>query len=216
MMTPNEMKNKTFTLALRGYSKAEVDAHLAKAAEDYTELARAYEAASRKNASLEASIAALQAELAEMRATEDAIRKALVNSQSAAQRIVEEAQEKATALEALAREKCGQVIAEFREQIRVERERLSTLRAQVTSFKARIFEQYQSHIQTVENITAVLQEDDWDMSPTDATRSVLALLRGDFERRTRNDEIEETKLDHEIDIVIDQIAKDEKTDGGAE
>ena len=204
MISPKDMKNKSFSLALRGYAKAEVDDFLAKAAEDYELLALRYEALLQKNTELEASLAL-------MKENEDAIRRALVDSQNAAQKVVEEARQRGEALETLAREKCGAVIAEFRDHIREERERLNALRAQVTTFRSRIFEQYQSHIETVEAITKALDEDDWDMSPTDATRTVLALLKGDFERRTRNDEIEEQKIDREIDIVIDKIARNQKT-----
>ena len=183
MITSNEIKNKTFDLSLRGYNKGQVDSYLLS-------LAAALDEMNAKNQALLRENAGLQAALTEMKENEDAIRRALVNSQNAAAKVVEDAKQRGAELELLAREKCGAIIAEFRDHIRAERERLNLLRAQVANFKARIFELYQTHIQTVEGITDAVSEEDWDMTPTDATRTVLALLKGDFERRTLKDELE--------------------------
>ncbi|MBQ7363982.1 MAG: DivIVA domain-containing protein [Clostridia bacterium] len=200
MISPNELKNKTFQPAFRGYDRAEVEGYLALVAEQLAQLQSNYEA-------MRVRLSSTEAELAEMKKNEDAIRRALVNSQNAAAQVVDEAKQKGEELEKLTREKCGKVIEEFRENIRAERERLNMLRAQTANFKTRIYELYQSHIEMVEGITKTLEEGDWDMSPTDATRTVLALLRGEYDRRTRIDEIEEKKIDHEIDIVIDRLSK---------
>lgn len=200
MMSPNELKNKTFQPAFRGYDRDEVDSFLAEVAEEMLKLQTGYEALSLR-------LAKTEAELLEKVTNEGAISKALVESQTAAAQVIENARVKGEELEALTREKCGKVLEEFRESIRIERERLHTLRAQTANFKARIYELYQSHIEVVEGITKQLDEPDWDTTPTDATRTVLALLRGEFARRTRTDEIEEEKLDSEIDIVIDRLQR---------
>lgn len=209
MITSNEIKNKTFDLSLRGYNKGQVDSYLLS-------LAAALDEMNAKNQALLRENAGLQAALTEMKENEDAIRRALVNSQNAAAKVVEDAKQRGAELELLAREKCGAIIAEFRDHIRAERERLNLLRAQVANFKARIFELYQTHIQTVEGITDAVSEEDWDMTPTDATRTVLALLKGDFERRTLKDELEAEKLDQEIDSVFDRIMRNKKTDDHAD
>ena len=200
MISPNELKNKTFQPAFRGYDRAEVDGYLALVAEQLAQLQSNYE-------TMRARLVKTEAELAEMKQNEDAIRRALVNSQNAAAQVVEEAKKRGAELEKITREQCGKVIEDFRENIRTERERLSMLRAQTANFKTRIYELYQNQIETVEAITKTLEEGDWDMSPTDATRTVLALLRGEYDRRTRIDELEEKKIDQDIDIVIDRLAK---------
>lgn len=205
MISSKEIKSKSFDLSLRGYNKAQVDSYLSDVAATVDELNAQKEALRRENE-------LLQAALAEMKANEDAVRRALVDSQNAAAKVLESAQKRGEELELLAREKCGAIIAEFREHIRVERERLNLLRAQVSNFKSRIFELYQTHIETVESITDTVNEADWDMNPTDATRTVLAMLKGDFERITLKDRMEEEKLDHEIDGVLDRIMRTKKTD----
>lgn len=200
MMSSNEVKKKTFQPAFRGYDRAEVDAFLADIAETLLKLETANEA-------LQLRLGKAEAELQEKITNEDAIRRALVDSQTAAAQVVEAARRKGEEIEALTREKCGQVLAEFREKIREERERLHTLRAETAHFKSRIYELYQNHIEVVEGISKQIDEPDWDMNPTDATRTVLALLRGEFDRRTRIDEIEEEKLDSDIDVLISRLSK---------
>ncbi len=200
MMTPNDLKNKSFQSAFRGYDRDEVDAYLAKIAEELASMQAGYEA-------LQLRLSKTEAELASKIENEDAIRRALVDSQTAAAQVVEAAKQKGEELEALTRQKCGEVIARFRETIREERERLGMLRAQTTQFKKNIYELYQNHIEMVEGITKSLEEPDWDQTATDATRTVLALLRGEYERRTRFDEMEEEKIDGEIDIVIDRLSR---------
>ena len=76
----------------------------------------------------------------------------------------------------------------------------------------RIFAEYQDHIKSLERMTKSLEEGDWDMTPTDATRAVLSRLRGDFERHTRAEADEEAKLDQEIGTLLDQIAEGKEFD----
>lgn len=200
MMSSNEIKNKTFQSAFRGYDREEVDSFLSTLADEMKKLEASNEA-------LNLRLAKVETELAAKVASEDAIHRALVDSQTAAAQVIENAKQKGEELEALTREACGKVLKEFRENIRIERERLHTLRAQTAHFKGQIYELYQNHIQVVEGITKQLDEPDWDTTPTDATRTVLALLRGEFQRRTRTDEIEEEKLDNDIDVLIDRLSR---------
>lgn len=218
MMTPNDLKNKTFTQTFRGYAKNEVDEFLSSVAEQYTQLYQQYSQLSKNYNQLNEAYRSAQASLLEMKNNEDAIRRALVDSQNAAAQVVETAQKKGEEIENLILKKCEEILSSFRDKVRAERERLSLLRAQVNDFKARIYEQYQSHIETVENITAVVSQDDWDLTATEATKAVLIHLRGELERRTLHDEREEEQLDHEIDIIIDALIQGKKAnkpeDGG--
>ena len=126
MISPNELKNKTFQSAFRGYDRAEVDGYLALVAEQLAQLQSGYEA-------MRIHLAKTEAELAEMKKNEDAIRRALVNSQNAAAQVVEAAKQKSAEIENTTRIACSKVIEEFRENIRAERERLNMLRAQTAN-----------------------------------------------------------------------------------
>ena len=205
MVAPSQLKNKSFTISLRGYSRSEVDDHISALVEQYTELYRAY-------SSLTEQTNELKEEIKRLRENEDAIRRALINSQNAASLVLDNAKERGEQMEKSARQACDDVLAEFHQKTREERERLMILRTQVSEFKMRIFAEYQDHIKSLERMTKSLEEGDWDMTPTDATRAVLSRLRGDFERHTRAEADEEAKLDQEIGTLLDQIAEGKEFD----
>ena len=205
MIAPSQLKNKSFTISLRGYSRSEVDDHISALVEQYIELYRAY-------SSLTEQTNELKEEIKRLRENEDAIRRALINSQNAASLVLDNAKERGEQMEKSARQACDEVLAEFHQKTREERERLMILRTQVSEFKMRIFAEYQDHIKSLERMTKSLEEGDWDMTPTDATRAVLSRLRGDFERHTRAEADEEAKLDQEIGTLLDQIAEGKEFD----
>ena len=108
MMSSNEIKNKTFQSAFRGYDREEVDSFLATLADEMKKLEASNEA-------LNLRLAKVETELAAKVASEDAIHRALVDSQTAAAQVIENAKQKGEELEALTREACGKVLKEFRE-----------------------------------------------------------------------------------------------------
>jgi len=205
MIAPSQIKNKSFTVSLRGYAKSEVDTYISAIVEQYTELYRAYSLLNEQNTEL-------KEEIKRLRENEDAIRRALINSQNAASLVLDDAKERGEKIEKSARQACDEVLAVFHKKTCEEREKLNILRTQVAEFKMRIFSEYQDHIQSLERMTKSLEEGDWDMTPTDATRAVLSRLRGDFERRTRAEEEEEGKLDQEISALLDKIADGKESD----
>lgn len=199
MISPAQIKNKSFTVSLRGYAKSEVDTFVDALVEQYTELYHTYMSQSEQ-------IAELKEEVKRLRENEAAVHRALINSQNAASMVLDNAKERGEKMEKSARQACDEVLAQFHEKICEERERLMILRTQVAEFKTLIFSEYQEHIQSLERMTKSLEKGDWDMTPTDATRAVLSRLRGDFERRTRAEVEEEEKLDQEIGLLLDRIA----------
>lgn len=205
MMSPAQLKNKSFTISLRGYTKGEVDTYVSSIVDQYTELYRAYGALNEQNAEL-------KEEIKRLRENEAAVHRALIQSQNAASLVIDNAKERGERMEKTARQACDEILAEFHEKICAERERLMILRTQVSEFKMRIFSEYQEHVQSLERMTKSLEEGDWDMTPTDATRAVLSRLRGDFERRTRAEAEEEAELDKEIGALLDRIAVGEESD----
>ena len=205
MISPSQLKDKNFSVSLRGYAKSEVDTYISALIDQYTELYRAYSSLNEQNNEL-------KEEIKRLRENEEAIRRALINSQNAASLVLDNAKERGEKMEHSARQACDEVLAEFHEKTREERERLMILRTQVSEFKMRIFSEYHDHIQSLERLTKSLEQGDWDMTPTDATRAVLSRLRGDFERRTRAEAEEEGKLDQEITSLLDKIADGEEID----
>ena len=83
MLPPYELENKKFTKAIKGYSSAEVDEHLAFVTEKYTELYNAYN-------ELERRLKKSEAELAVYKKKEEESSATLARAREQAQKIIEE------------------------------------------------------------------------------------------------------------------------------
>ena len=111
MLTPQEVSNRAFAKAMMGgYNMAMVDEFLDELTDDYTSLYK-------ENAALKSKMKVLVDKVEEYRATEDAMRAALMTAQKMANNIVKEAEEKRDALlaeaETRARERIGDLEGEM-------------------------------------------------------------------------------------------------------
>jgi len=125
MLTPQEVANCTFSKAVMGgYNMAAVDDFLDKLTEDYTTLYK-------DNAALKAKMKVLVDKMEEYREIEDAMRSTLLAAQKTANSIVAEAEGKRDAIIADAAGGAKERLAEIRQELEREEERLQTARAQV-------------------------------------------------------------------------------------
>lgn len=181
MLPPHELKNKEFTHALRGYSAAEVDEYIEFVIEKYTELYR-------ENDKLEKQQKLTQSQLDIYKNDEASIRGALVNAQRAAVQIVEEANERADVIMHASKTNCDRILAEFRAEVRREREELLALRASVRHFKEELFASYQTHIEMLERIMPETDEnDEFSMNDEDFVRSAVDTIKRDIASGTISD-----------------------------
>lgn len=97
MITAQDIKEKTFHKAGRGYKMDEVDEFLDEIAADITTMTN-------ENASLKSKMRVLVEKIEEYRQTEDSMRLALLSAQKMGAQVESEAQEKADAIVAQARE----------------------------------------------------------------------------------------------------------------
>lgn len=146
MLAPHELKNKTFTKTLKGYNPAEVDEYieflLAKYAEAYKE-----------NNELERKLHVVATNLDEIKDEEESIRSTLLSAQKMAQKIVGDANEKADVITGAVKDRCDAVIAEFKEQLRAEKEEMWELRTRIVDFKKQLFGQYREHLQAIKDVS---------------------------------------------------------------
>lgn len=210
MIPPYELKEKTFQTAFKGYAKAEVDEYLAFVIEKYTELYRTQDTLTRR-------LAEVEAELSELKKKEDAIRQVLVNSETAARRLTDEAEKRAELILSSTTENCERILSEFRVQIKTEIDTLKALRAQVLDFKSKMFAQYQKHIELIKNITpGSISEGDFALSPNEYAAKVLSQARIDTRVGvTRREREEEKALRAAIKQTVEQILSpdgDKKTE----
>ncbi len=174
MLPPHELKNKTFTKVLRGYSTVEVDEQIDFLIEKYTELYR-------ENDELEKKLKTAYAKLEAFSGDEESIRNALVNAQRASNKIVDDATERSEIITQSAKVNCDKILSDFRIQIRKERETLNKLRNTVAEFKARMFEQYKSHIEFIEDIAPDYEDIYQDASgEVDYVKKVVGNIKEDI------------------------------------
>ena len=142
MLPPHELKNKSFSHSLRGYSVSEVDEHLAFVLEKYTELYR-------KCDLLENQLQITSAELAQVKEDEEAIRAAMVAAKQAEQKTIKDAEDRADLIMRTAKINCDRTIMQFRTEIKKERDMLRRLRKVNAEFKAKNLRLYKAHLEFI-------------------------------------------------------------------
>lgn len=110
MLTPQDIQEKAFAkAAFGGYTMAEVDEFLEEIGEDYAALFK-------ENASLKTNMRALIEKVKEYRATEDAMRGALLTAQKMSDQQIADAEKKAAQIVAEAEKKAAQIVADAEKQ----------------------------------------------------------------------------------------------------
>lgn len=125
MMTPQDVANCTFAKSMMGgYNMASVDDFLDKLTEDYTALFK-------ENAALKAKLKVTVDKMTEYRESEDAIRTTLLTAQKMATALVSEAEQKRDAMIADTSRAAKARLAEIKQEVALEEQRLVDVRARV-------------------------------------------------------------------------------------
>ncbi len=148
MLKPIELKKKTFSKSIKGYSVPEVDEYMSFVIEKYTEVYK-------KNFELEQQLRAAMELKGQLEGEKESVRGALINAQKVAAKIIETANERAEAIIDSAKEGCNAILSDFDDQINAERETIMGLKKEVAALKKELFEKYREHIETVEQLTKV-------------------------------------------------------------
>ena len=152
MLTPQEVSGRAFTkAAFGGYNMAMVDEFLDELTDDYTSLYK-------ENAALKAKLKVLVDKVEEYRATEDAMRAALLTAQRMANTMVEEAEEKKKALLAGAEDEARAKIGALQEQIAEEQRRLNAAKAATADFVQKTREVAQAQLALLDRVPDMTPE----------------------------------------------------------
>ena len=145
MIAPHELKNKTFSRAVRGYTPAEVDQYIDFLIEKYTE---AYKAA----AEFEQRFNQIQAKYNELAEEEESIRSALLKAQKLSEAIVSNAKSEAAEKEAELSARCDQIIAEAKAKVQAEKDNIAFLRKSAADFQHKLYDEYVKHLETIRSL----------------------------------------------------------------
>lgn len=146
MLAPHELKGKTFSKSLKGYSPAEVDEYIDFLIEKYSE-------AYRENNELERKLQVVVTSLDEIKDEEESIRSTLISAQKMADKIIQDANERSDIITGAIKERCDAVIDEFKVQLRAEKEEMWELRSRIVDFKKQLFDLYRDHIEDIKSVS---------------------------------------------------------------
>lgn len=183
MLPPYELAKKEFKRSMHGYNVSDVNDHLDFILSKYTELYDSYN-------ELEEKCAILEADLASLKKSEDSIRRAVVNAQNSASKIIKDANDKSAFILKASQENCDKILHEFRQKVKSERSELFILKNAVAEFKKNIFLEYQSHLEYLESISPDydVDEDKWNLSDKDLVTKAISQIMFDVSEAEKNKE----------------------------
>ena len=209
MLAPHELKNKTFTKAVRGYNPTEVNEYMEFVVEKYTEIYRA-------NNELEKKLKLVAAKLEEIKEDEESIRNTLLKAQKMGEQIVLDASKRADGITASIKDRCDVIIDDFKEQVRVEKEELWKIRTFVLDLKKRLFDAYREHIQSLQSISVndieeIVMPDENKLAET-VLNEVNKAVKQEFVAKAEKEEKKPPQQQKVEKIVPDQTVFEKKAE----
>ena len=185
MLTPQEVAEHAFTkAAFSGYNMAMVDEFLDQVTSDYTALYK-------ENTTLKSKMKVLADKVEEYRATEDAMRRALMTAQRMADQMVAEAEKQRASIlqgaEAEAREKIGSL----RREAENENARLLAARSATSEYIAKLKELYQHEIDYIGSLSELEADVPKPDRVADAADSIASAVEKAIEEELPTEEAEE-------------------------
>lgn len=188
MLAPHELKNKQFQKTFKGYNPQEVDEYLEFLLEKYTEVYR-------ENSELERKLRIVVTNLDEIKDEEESIRSTLMRAQKMAEKIVNDANDRADIITGAIKDRCDAVIAEFRQQLQAEKEKAWIIRTRIIDFKKQVYELYGKHIEELKDLSVNEIEDivfpNDDALVTGIFNDVKTRIEEETERRKKTRELKE-------------------------
>ena len=200
MLTPQEITSKEFGKAVfGGYDMAPVDSFIDAVAKDYADLYK-------ENAVLKNKMKVLVDKIEEYRATEDAMRMALLTAQKMAKEITDEAEKKSRTMvedaERLAREK----IEQYRVEVATEQAKVETAKRETATFVANLKELLGTQVSFLEKL-------DEAVGPIEAAPAPVVKVQQEAEQKA--EEIEKSVaaiIENAVNAVEEELAAEEDDD----
>lgn len=145
MIAPHELKNKTFSRAVRGYNPVEVDEYFDFLIEKYTE---AYKSA----LDLEQKFNKLQGKYSELSNEEESIRSAILKAQKLGEAIVNNAKKDVAEKESKMIERCDEIVDEAKKKVEAEKQNILLLRKMAMDFQHKLYADYVKHVEMIQNM----------------------------------------------------------------
>ena len=147
MLTPQEVAEHAFSKAsFGGYNMAMVDEFLDLVTADYTSLYK-------ENATLKAKMKVLADKVEEYRATEEAMRRAMLSAQKTADEMVSSAEAQAASIVSDAEHEAKDKIAAIRQEVENEQLRLTAAQNATAAYISKLKELYQNEMEYLSSLS---------------------------------------------------------------
>ena len=176
MLTPQEVSERAFPKAgFGGYNMAMVDEFLDTLTEDYTALYK-------ENAALKGKMKVLAEKVEEYRATEDAMRKALLTAQSMADEIVSEAEKRKAELLGKAEEEAMNRLGSLRQEVAAEQARLTAAKNAAAVYLDKLRKMYQKELDYLSSLEASVGVEPPPAPKADPVAAAVAEIESNMNR----------------------------------
>lgn len=139
MIAPYELKNKTFSRAVRGYNPAEVDEYIDFLIDKYTEVYKNLTDLGQKYDEIKSKYAELSNE-------EETIRSAILKAQKLGEAIVQNAEKDADDKQNELVRRCDSIVESARKKIEAEKDKILEMRRIAVDFQSKLYKQYLEHV----------------------------------------------------------------------
>ena len=154
VITPKDLTGKSFSSSFKGYNKAEVDEYINKVTKHYSALYR-------RCAELEEQLAMANVRLSGIEKEERRAKQVLESAKETSDCIIAEAYERADDILVAVKKNCDAILRDFREKVDAQKDALAEMNARVEYFKKDIFSKYRTHIELLEKISPVFDDEDY-------------------------------------------------------
>ena len=166
---PEMLSGKTFSKTEFGYAPTEVDDHIRRLTESYSLL-------SRENATLLKQLRETGAKLRALEAEQSRADDVLRVAQEQKDKIIEEAYLKADNILASVQMNCDSILRHFKEKADAQEKTVSEMRKNILKFKTDLFERYRLHIEAIESLFPI-DEEEKNWTPDAYTQHIVAELK---------------------------------------
>ena len=154
VITPKDLTGKSFSSSFKGYNKAEVDEYISKVTQHYSALYR-------RCAELEEQLAMANVRLSGIEKEERRAKQVLESAKEKSDCIIAEAYERADDILVAIKKNCDAILRDFREKVDAQKDALAEMNARVEYFKKDLFSKYRTHIELLEKISPVFDDEDY-------------------------------------------------------
>jgi cell division initiation protein len=169
-ISPKELSEREFSKTIRGYTPAEVDEYIDR-------LTESYQLIYRENVELARQLGEALNMISVLNEEKQLSKQTLQAAKQMGDKIIEEAYVKADDILASLKTSCDSILRNFRDKVDIQKKSYTDLRHNLLLFKNELFEKYRLHIELIEKISPMI-EDEAMLSPDEyAERIVMEVKR---------------------------------------